>query len=667
MSSMNKKHCSSEKAVLFHNNTARACIILSDKDDCAEREAAKELAKYLSLITGFRFPCCIGSPCEGLLPITVGSSILASKIMKKASLTLSGQGEEAFAVAVTKDGIALQGRRGRSTFYAIYAFLEMLGCAFLEPGGDGEVVPRKNLIEVCVGGVIEKPRLSYRNIHIDCSAWAGTQHTIDIIEWTLKNRGNMVEIVPFHMDDARLIEHLSLLLKEIKKRDLIASFGGHGVGMFFMLPEDCLFPGTQPRDWDDFIRLLNKTRRDDPDLFGGESSPIEQTNGEPLFCMANPRAISRFVNNLTAFLRNYPEIDVIRFGQNDLCRPCACEKCATDYHRRYFQDLLPRIDLALKRHFPDKRFIHMLQGQGDILNTQEADWMHFIAPVQPFGTDIPVNGIFKNIILCKGNEDFDCRGDITEPCNQLDFSMIQEHKRLLGENHYVTKELYSSGLYNRIPFWCPRVVWRNTRYYTDHLSGYIGSHVFMNSSHFWRLWSPNLYTFLASLWDPDLDIDRFLDHYISKAYAGAKGLGRRIFRFFEEYGTKVAVLTRACSFVNYDQSIQLEMVAEAKIRDSSSNWAEILEMCVREGEALIEDMDNQINEQPEGFLKKWLCRDRVCLDRLLAFSRLRLQDWKSLRMNEKDQTHWDPDWTEKLTSDAKLSRAGINDLERLMP
>jgi hypothetical protein len=636
MRSSETAHEEPQRVLLCSGGRPQACIVLTEVDNTAERDAARELARYLSLITGARFQCAIGSPCEGLWPIVVGSGELASQIMEQASLSLAGRGEEAFAVGVTGQGIVLKGVRARSTYYAVYSFLEKLGCRFLEPGPDGEVIPHREHLCVDVAGAVDEPALPYRNVNLDCTNWPGLQHEIDIIEWTLKNRGNMVEMVPFHMDGQRLIGHFAFLLDEIKRRDLLAGFGGHGVGMFFILPHDCLFPGKRPRDFADFVRLVNQTKIDEPDLFGAALDPIVETNGEALFCMSNPRSRERFIGGVIAFLKAYPGVDSIRFGQNDRCRPCPCDRCRDQRVANYFGHLLPELGSELRRVFPEKTFVSMLQGHGDAWCLDEAE----IAEMRRLVQQIP-----SNIIFCIGNENFDFRGDISEPCNHTNFSRIQNHQAVLASHRYITKEMYGSGLYARIPFWTPRVVWRSTRYYARNLPNYAGTHVFINPTTTWRVWSPNLGTFLRVMWDPDLDIDRLVDDYVDHAYAGAQELGRRIFRLFEQSGPWVAVFMNATSYR------RLEVLA-----DPSVQWAALLTDCVAETRDLIKAIDSEIEMQPRGFLAAWLGKDKACLCHFGVHCHWLLGLLTKMGIDADHQVHWDAERVAELRQHAIASR-----------
>jgi len=652
---MSKHVGQSKGTILFAKGQARACIVIPQEGEGhgGEWDVAQELNKYLSRMTGVEFPICVKLPCRGLVPITVGPGKLTSRLMRKASVSLARNNDESFTVVVTDEGIALQGKRLRSTYYAAYAFLEMLGCRFLEPGSAGEVIPRKRRIKVPLGKIMEEPRLPYRNVELELIVCEGLQHTLDIIEWTLKNRGNMVGFTMFHGKYGRPILNTPLLFAEAKKRDLMVSMGGHALGMFLMLPEKYMNPGKQsPRDFDEFLRLLNQTRRNEPDLFAGASHRLKNTH-VPLFCTSNPRVIDRFVRNLIAFLRNYPEVDVIRFGQNDRCNPCPCEKCNaglkwTDYAERnfvfinpfwrfrsdgkiirqghmdnYFKELLPRVGKALQKHFPDKRFIHMSQGVATV------------PAVKGASKDIP-----PNVWFCRGNEGFDFRGDISAPCNKVEWTDMQDCRAGMGNHKFLTKELYASGLYWNIPCWVPHIVARNHRNYLNRFPNYIGSYFFTNPSSNWRLWSPSLYAFGRVLWDPDLDIEDLVEDYVGHAYAGVLNLGRRIYRLFSEYGPEIAMLHRCCWASPYAQYAN----EEAKLRASAFGWGKLLLRTVRKSEKLIQEIDRRLSDQDECFLAEWLRKDRICADFLLTICRLRLSQWKRLGLDQKDASCWRKDW-----------------------
>ena len=67
------------------------------------------------------------------------------------------------AVEITNDKVYLAGRGDRGTVYAVYDFLENdIGCRWLQPGQDGDFVPRLSEIRLKAGRREETPVFAFR-------------------------------------------------------------------------------------------------------------------------------------------------------------------------------------------------------------------------------------------------------------------------------------------------------------------------------------------------------------------------------------------------------------------------------------------------------------------------------------------------------------------------
>lgn len=103
--------------VLTRNGTAVRKIRLPGKAGRVMRFAASELQKYLQKMTGCVFP-------EAEEP-------------KGSAITLTSDdtdGPDRFRIVCGEEEILLHGSNERSVLYAVYEFLEHLGCRFAEPG-----------------------------------------------------------------------------------------------------------------------------------------------------------------------------------------------------------------------------------------------------------------------------------------------------------------------------------------------------------------------------------------------------------------------------------------------------------------------------------------------------------------------------------------------------
>lgn len=138
--------------------------------DAAEPEkfAAAELARYVERISGARLAVSAEAPA-GEAVIQVGSAAPHT-----VWLELSQLSEDAFVVRTAGRNLILSGGCPRSTLYAVYAYLEMLGVGFPRPGqshllqqleqptAQEETIPRTPTIPFNPVNRLEKPSFEYR-------------------------------------------------------------------------------------------------------------------------------------------------------------------------------------------------------------------------------------------------------------------------------------------------------------------------------------------------------------------------------------------------------------------------------------------------------------------------------------------------------------------------
>ncbi len=139
---------SAGRITLVENGRARCVIILSVQADDNERLAARELAAYLRKMSGAKVPIRRRRTSAELLPIRIGSA---------TGLDHVAEHPQAFAIVARPTGIDLAGATSTATLYAVYDFLERLGCRWFMPGEIGEVVPHTPTITVAPVQVVEQP------------------------------------------------------------------------------------------------------------------------------------------------------------------------------------------------------------------------------------------------------------------------------------------------------------------------------------------------------------------------------------------------------------------------------------------------------------------------------------------------------------------------------
>ena len=154
--------------VLVEQRKPQARIVVANSPSEQAQEAASILQNYIEKISNARIE--IGSESEDVS----GNIILVghSQRVKDLSVTVPSGftfqlNEEGFVIKTVENSLILAGNEDgeyRGTIYAVYAFLEKLGCRWFFPGEFGEVVPEIDTISIDAIDCTERPSFRVRNI-----------------------------------------------------------------------------------------------------------------------------------------------------------------------------------------------------------------------------------------------------------------------------------------------------------------------------------------------------------------------------------------------------------------------------------------------------------------------------------------------------------------------
>jgi len=141
------------------NSFAKEITIISPKNaSVTEQFASEELQEYLQKITGQEFKI---QDSKWFTNFTITVANQANPEIKELDL-----GHEEYAILSVKNGLILSGGGDRGTLYAVYDFLERLGCGWYYPDEVDEIVPELSVDEVIKASanldVIEKPDFKIR-------------------------------------------------------------------------------------------------------------------------------------------------------------------------------------------------------------------------------------------------------------------------------------------------------------------------------------------------------------------------------------------------------------------------------------------------------------------------------------------------------------------------
>lgn len=245
--------------------------------------AAEQLAYYLAVITGRRFP--LVDAHEAALQLSVNPAL--SPV------------HGAFRVEVAEGGIALTGTDDLALLHSVYWFLEQhCGCCWLSDFEGGEVVPRNTELAVPLGEHALTPAMTHRAFtnfpDID-------GRTVQMVDWMCKNRFNRFMV--FANVDGAFEAYRQVLKPHLQLRGMAVEMGHHSFK--YWLP-----PG---------------------EFFESHPEWYSQTDGVRVatgqLCTSNPEVAAQAAGRINVFLSENPEIDMVGLWPNDGYGWCTCPEC----------------------------------------------------------------------------------------------------------------------------------------------------------------------------------------------------------------------------------------------------------------------------------------------------------------------------------------------------
>ena len=268
--------------------------------------------------------------------------------------------DDGLLIDVTGNQGIISGLNPRSVLLAVYRFLTELGCAWVRPGADGEMVPRRNLgadrVVVC-----ERP--SYRHRSMEIEGANAYDHVESLIEWIPKlgmngllipffapfaiydrwysHRGNPhYESTPVTMDETKWMvkEHVA----QIKKRGLLYHAIGHG------WTNEAL--GIDSNDWNVSEQKIPDAYRDYYAMIDGKRGFFAGVPMLSNLCFSNTEARDKVSSFVVEYCGKNPEIDYLHFWLSDSYNShCECERCKDTLPSDYYVMMLNEIDEKLTR------------------------------------------------------------------------------------------------------------------------------------------------------------------------------------------------------------------------------------------------------------------------------------------------------------------------------
>jgi hypothetical protein len=448
-----------------------------------ERFAAEELQTYLEKIAATRFPIeKLGERPGDAFVFTVANN--AGDDARRLAL-----GREEYHLKSVSGGLLLSGGGGRGTLYAVYDFLERLGCRWYYMDPEDEIVPTLEPQQALAAGagldVVEKPAFSVRMrqfLTYDLTK-PGTplgDRTMKLlparIAWMARNRINMFQ---YGLDDAMSRQHwpsYRAAFGELQRRDMVIGVSGHS--LFLFLPDKEL---SKHQDW------------------WPEKDGKRQKAGQ--FCTRNPAAVAFYIDQLTAFLRENPEVAYVAAWPADTGGWCECQRCRDTPLADRFMEFGKQVQAEIARRAPGVTYSHFAYG----------------THLDPPRHERPTPGM--TITVCTWGRDFS--KVFSDPGTKREFQdAFRQWRHICDENgcRLVLHEKYLRHLwlgFHPLPLGIlqPDIAWFHGR----RLDGFELPMGFMGR----RTKALNFYVTCKLLWNTSAPVAAIVDDYFEKCYGPA--------------------------------------------------------------------------------------------------------------------------------------------------
>ena len=280
-------------------------------------------------------------------------------------------GPDRFQVRAAPERISVTGNRPRSVLLGAYDCLRRLGCRFLGPGEDCEVIPPVSPEDLACDYEVTASFL-HRGVCIEGAD--SRENVLAFIDWLPKagynsfflqfkspyifyarwyqHRGNPLrEPEPFTLADA--YAWMEEAEQELARRGLLLHKVGHG------WTGEAL--GCEAQSWDSIPEPLAEDKRA---LAAQVNGRRELWGGVPAntnLCFHNGDAVDAFAGLVTDYARSHPNVDYLHVWLADAFNNvCECEGCRETTPSDQYAALLNEIDRCLTEAGLDTRIVFLL-------------------------------------------------------------------------------------------------------------------------------------------------------------------------------------------------------------------------------------------------------------------------------------------------------------------
>ena len=275
-----------------------------------------------------------------------------------------------FQVKLTPEGGMVTGSSGRAVLLGVYDLLRRLGCRFLAPGREHELVPpirREDLAleyqhhasfhhrGVCIEGADSRenvldfidwlPKVGYNSFFLQFKV----PYTF-YARWYHHEKNPLARPEPYGLSDATA--DMERAEEELYRRGLLLHKVGHGWTGEVLGYETSAWAVAQP---------LAEEKRPFAAMVNGQRALYLGIPADTNLCLSNPEAAKHFEDLVVEYAHAHPDVDYLHIWLADeYNNVCECDLCRETTPSDQYVGLLNRIDRRLTEEGLDTRLVFLL-------------------------------------------------------------------------------------------------------------------------------------------------------------------------------------------------------------------------------------------------------------------------------------------------------------------
>ena len=279
---------------------------------------------------------------------------------------------DSFTVEMNSAGGTITGSNPRSVLLGVYDYLHHLGCRFLTPAKETEVIPEIST-EKLTASYSKKASFRHRGVCIEGAN--SIENVLDFIDWLPKvgynsfflqfkvpyiflsrwyhhDKNPYAEAEGFTMEDAE--KCLTLFQQEMAKRDLLLHQVGHGWTGEVL--------GSQTvGSWNATNEVLTPEKQPMAALVNGKRGFYMGIPANTNLCFSNPETLETFTEQVVAYAQKNPDVDYLHVWLADeYNNVCECDDCKKTTISDQYVELLNAIDQRLAEENLPTRLVFLL-------------------------------------------------------------------------------------------------------------------------------------------------------------------------------------------------------------------------------------------------------------------------------------------------------------------